>query len=447
MEISKRHLSISLIGLMVLGLAACGSDDSSDGSAAAASSSSTSSSSSAASSASSSAASSSSSSAGSAFTESASWSVTLPASGSSVCYDFNAKVEVAGCTGTAWDVKLTSAGRSASLYTNSGESGSGNGAALGSPFAFTWTGLQAWQNATTDPVSGVIPSAAWMSDSANTVFSGSNSISSAIFEYGLNSTHLLYPTYRTFLITTASSSASATGSSAAPVFALQVTGYYGGATGTASGYPSLRWIDRSDANATVQTATVDASASGTWVYYDLINKTTTTAGGSWHIAFNRYSAKLNGGTSGSGTVAGYLAKTPSGFYNSDGSVIESALMAATPASTLADLSASDLAVPASASAWKKDSIGSLLSPAYTGSYPNALNFGWYTYYPTDAAAAVAGLTLHMLSANPEAATIVRGGEGNTYARMRLRSISYATATPAYSGQQTWVFDFQVQPAP
>ena len=93
-----------------------------------------------------------------------------------------------------------------------------------------------------------------------------------------------------------------------------------------------------------------------------------------------------------------------------------------------------------------DSIGSQLSPNYTGTYPNALNYGWYSYYPTDAAAAAVGLTQHMLKAHPEAASLVKSGTGNSYARVRLASIAYAPATPAYAGAQTWTFDFGIQPA-
>ncbi|MGC3963183.1 MAG: HmuY family protein [Rhodocyclaceae bacterium] len=335
---------------------------------------------------------------------------------------------------------MTSGGRTASFFTNSGESGTGNGAALGSPFDYTWAQLLTWQNATTDPVNGAIPAAAWMKDAASNVFSGTNGIASGIFEYGLAGTHLLYPSYRTYLITTDNTKAIT--DTSAPVFALQVIGYYGGPSGTASGYPTIRWIDRASP-ATVNTKTIDASGSA-WVYYDLANNTTTDVNGNWHIAFNRYNVKLNGGTSGAGKVGGYLAKTPASLYPS-GTANETAIVAAKPADFLADLTASDLSLPSAASAWKKDAIGSQLSPAYTGSYPNALNYGWYSYYPTDAAGAAVGVTQHMLKANPDAATLVRGGEGSTYARMHVLSINYAAATPAYNGTQTWTIEFNVQP--
>ena len=92
------------------------------------------------------------------------------------------------------------------------------------------------------------------------------------------------------------------------------------------------------------------------------------------------------------------------------------------------------------------SVPGALSPTYTGAYPNALNYGWFNYYPTDAAGTAAGVTQHMLKANPEAATLIRSSTGNSYARMHLTNIQYATATPAYTGKQTWTFEFDIQPA-
>ena len=113
--------------------------------------------------------------------------------------------------------------------------------------------------------------------------------------------------------------------------------------------------------------------------------------------------------------------------------------------TLADLTGAQTG-PAAVNAWVKDSSGSQLSPTYTGTYPAALNYGWFNYYPTDAAAAPAGLAQHQLKANPEAATLIRSSTGNSYARMHLTNIQYATATPAYTGKQTWTFEFDIQPA-
>lgn len=384
----------------------------------------------------------------SAFTQEATWTFVLPAGGTSLCYDFNASVEVPDCSGNAWDVKLTSGGRSASLWTNSGTSGTGAGGAFGGPFDHTWVELQAWNDATIDPESGTLPATVYRADSARSVFTGSNGIQSAAFEYGVGGSndHLLYPNFRVFLITTNHAAADATGSDATPVFALQVTGYYGGANGTTSGYPSFRWADRRTPG-TVNSATVDARAG--WVYFNLITGTESSETGTWHIAFNRYNVKLNGGSSGSGTVGGYLGKTPAGFYDTDGNPIAAKFQATTnPGDTLADLSAGDIATPASANAWVRDALASALNPSYRGTYPNPLDYGWFTYYPTAAAASGAGLpaVAHLLQAMPERGTLVRGGEGNTYARMRVASIAYADPNNALSAQ-TWTIEFDVQPAP
>ena len=379
------------------------------------------------------------------FTQNATWTFTLPASGSAACYDFDARAEASCASGDKWDVKVVSGGRSAGLFTNSGPSsadGSGKGGAFGTPFTHTWTDLLRWTDALIDPSGAALPAMVYTADTAKSAFTGTNGIQAAAYEYDLNGTYQMHPNFRVFLITTNSASSDISGS-AGDVYALQVTGYYGSPTGTASGWPSFRWINLAAA-ATPATATVDASAG--WVYYDLKNKAVTTESGPWHIAFNRYNVKLNGGTSGNGTVAGFLSKTPDGFYAADGKTPVAAKFNATTnlADTLADLQGA-LTGPASANAWVKDSIGSQLSPNYTGSYPGALNYGWYSYYPTDAAGASAGLSQHMLKANAEAATLVKSGTGNSYARVRVKEIKYAPATPAYMGAQTWTLEFGIQP--
>ena len=380
----------------------------------------------------------------SAFTKSANWTFVLPANGSSACYDFDTAAEVAGCAGTAWDLKVTSGGRSATLWTNSGTSGPGKGGAFGGPFDHGWAALSAWKDATMDPVDGAMPDAVYFKDSASGVFSGSNAIGSAVFEYDLKGDRQLYPNYRVFLITSDSGSADATGTAAAPVYALQVTGYYGGPTGVASGHVSLRWIDRAAPTA-VHQATVDATSTTEWTYFNLQSGATTTANGAWHIAFNRYNIKLNGGDSGSGKVAAFVGKTPAGFYNADGSPVVQRFTTARPADTLADLNAADLSLPGTARPWIADRLHSLLGPDPRGAYPDPLDFGWYSYYPTEAAAAAVGLHQHMLQPNPEAATLIRSGEGNSYARMHVTDIAYAAAQPPYSGAQTWTIAFDVQP--
>ena len=394
------------------------------------------------------------------FTQTATWTFNLPAAGVSVCYDFDTKAEVAGCTGTGWDlmVKSGSGGRSAELYTNSGPNGSGTGGAFGSPFAHTWADLQTWKDALVSPTDGAIPANLYFPDSAKSVFTGSNDIQSAAFEYGVGGTHLLYPNYRVFVVTT--NSATVTTTAPVQAYSVQLTGYYGGPSGTVSGYPSFRWLDRS--TSVVSTATVAATSATDWTYYDLGAKAVSTAGGTWHIAFSRYNVKLNGGASGSGTVAGFLARTPAGFYEADGKTPVAAKFTAGTnlVDTLSDLDGTNGAIngPSSAGNWVKDTVASQLTPAYTGSYlgpmdpaPTALNFGWYSYHPTAGLATAAGLAgAHMLKANPANATLVRSGSGNSYARVHLTSITYApVVAPAapYTGTQTWTIEFGIQPAP
>ncbi|MGE0798747.1 MAG: HmuY family protein [Lautropia sp.] len=378
------------------------------------------------------------------FTGKATWTFALPAPGQSLCYDFDASIQTADCTGTAWDLKLTSGTSAASFFTNSGSSGTGSGGAFGGPFDHTWAELSTWNQATVDPVSGPIPANLFFADTASGVFTGTNAIQSAAFEYGLGGAndHLLYPNGRVFLITTDSAS-NEDGSDGTPVaYALQIVGYYGGAGGTASGYPKIRWVDRS-APGSVRTETINATAG--WVYFDLASGTVSSETGTWHIAFNRYNVKLNGGTSGTSTVAGFVGRTPDGFYGTDGQPVAAAIMAATESSTLSYLTASDIAKPTNAAQWVKDSLSSSLAPAYKGTYPAALDYGWFTYYPP-AAATQAGVPPHTLKANPDRASMIRSGGGNSFARMKLSSIVYADPNSATSAQ-TWTVDFDVQPVP
>ena len=380
------------------------------------------------------------------FSRNAAWTFPLPAA-ASICYDFDAATEVAGCTGAAWDLMVKNDGRSTTLWTNSGVSGSGKGGAFGGPFDRRWSELATWSDATVDPVDGAMPDAVYFKDAAAGVFAGTNPIGVAAFEYGVAGDHLFYPNYRVFLITTDSSSADAVGTGPAPVFALQITGYYGGAGGAASGHPTFRWVDRAAPGA-IREATVDASAAGTWVYFDLITGTESSETGTWHIAFNRYNVKLNGGESGTGNVAGFVGRPPAGFYDANGALVASRFTGAQPSETLADLTATDMAVPAGAAGWIEDSNDSALNADARGAFPKALDYGWYSYYPTVDAATEAGIVppvAHVLAANPEGAALLKSGEGNSYARFHVTSISYADPAQV-SSQQTWTIEFDVQPA-
>lgn len=379
------------------------------------------------------------------FTRKATWTVAAPAAGKSVCYDYDTATEVAGCTGSAWDLKLTGGQRSISLFTNSGPSGSGNGGvniATGDGMP-TWDYLKTWKNGLTEPASGQsLPvTRIYFPDSTTGAFSGTNEIGTAAFEYSLTGDHKMYPTYRVFLVTSNRGSDSTKGSAAAPVFALQVTGFYGGANQTTSGYPSFRWVNRAESAAAVRTAQVNATEQGKWVYFDLNSGTETSESGNWQIAFSRYRIRLNK----QGNLGAVVGMTHEGFYDAKGKPVVAALSAATPESTLADLTAA--ALPETAK-WLVDQENSRLNLAAPKANANGtFDFGWYTYYMTaeQASAARLSATAHILGANANKGQLIRGGEGNSYARFHLTNIAYQNASDATS-PQTWSIDFEVQPA-
>ena len=64
------------------------------------------------------------------------------------------------------------------------------------------------------------------------------------------------------------------------------------------------------------------------------------------------------------------------------------------------------------------------------------------------AAEAAGLpaVAHLLKANPERATMLRGAGGTSYARIHVTDIGYAAPGNARS-QQTWTLQMDIQPAP
>ena len=156
------------------------------------------------------------------FTQTASFTGSLPAAGE-LCFDFDAN-EAVECVGTAWDIKLGYSGRGAYLRTNSGPSGEGQGAAFG-PFA--WSDLQAYTSATTSP-EGASLSPRYTPDNTGGIF-----VDQSWYAYGLQGGHQLWPNYRVYLIDTDANDAEA------PVYALQIIGYYG-ADGV-SGQPVIRW--------------------------------------------------------------------------------------------------------------------------------------------------------------------------------------------------------------
>ncbi|AXY56697.1 hypothetical protein CDG60_09025 [Acinetobacter chinensis] len=356
------------------------------------------------------------------------WTI-VPAANQSYCYDIDTQKEI-DCTVADWDLKFAMGTRTPSLFTNSGVSGSGSGGALYSPFNATWTDLLKEKDATQG---GAIPDAAWIKDAYSNAFMDTTSGKmSSFFEYDLFGDHRMSPNFKVFLLTTDKTSTSVTGTAEKPVFALQIVNYY---QGTASGYMTLRYMD----TRTQEVKNLTVNATSAWQYIDLSTGTySDKANGNWQIAFNRYNVQLN-------TTAGsQVFAQPAGFYDENNAVVLTKFKDSNAFSdTLTDLKN---AVNATGIKWTSNSITSLLNPTFQGTYPAKLSYGWYNYYPTLQAAQADGLqAAHMLKANPDQATIIKGNTGKSYARMHLADLSYADPS-SNASQTTWTFEFDIQPA-
>lgn len=349
--------------------------------------------------------------------------------GESYCYDIDKQAETSCTDDQSWDVKFVMGSRTPLLFTNSGVSGPGKGGALYSPFEGKWSELSKELNATQN---GAVPETAWVSDSYNNAFMETQNGFNAFFEYDLFGDHRMSPNFKTFLLTTDKTNLASVGTAQNPVFALQIVNYYQGA---ASGYIGLRYIDTSDVD-NIRQMTVDATKG--WVYVNLITgQTSSTSTGTWHIAFNRYNVQLNN------DIGSMAAIQPEGFYDQEGKVIVSKFKDANAYIETVD----DLKKTATVEVkkWGGNTITSILNPNFRGQYPSKLSYGWYNYYPTKTAAEQDGLqAAHMLKANPDAATMLRGHTGKSYARMHLKEIRYADPADN-SSATTWIFGFDIQP--
>lgn len=358
------------------------------------------------------------------FSQTAQWRVNTQKAGES-CYDFDSKAEVA-CSSDVWDVKLEHNNRAYKykLWTNGGTSGNGRGGALG---LRDWQTLKTYQYASYDPKTKQDISRYYQEDKPAGIFSDE-----PWYAYGLKGKHQLYPNNRVYLITLDSSNHTTTSSVQAPVYALQIIGFYD-EKGT-SGYPTIRYIDVANPN-NVNTKTIDASAHDKWAYFNLKTNQITSENQEWHIAFKRTKVKLNGGDSGQGKVGGYLAKTPTGYYDEKNQPITNKFASDNSKEALnelKDIQAYD--VKDNQVAWIQDTFSSELNPTYKGKFP-VLDYGWYTYD---------GRT-HKLSAKPESVAegaLIRSAEGNSYARMRLKEIGYADGSPSPTN---FVYHFDIQP--
>ncbi|SFM78241.1 HmuY family protein [Marinobacter zhejiangensis] len=161
------------------------------------------------------------------FTSAATFNGSIPPEGGELCFDFDSNATVDCMASNSWDIVLGFSGRSLYLRTNSGPSGSGDGGAFG---PFDWPELSAYTSATTDPGGSNLTSL-YAADSTGGVF-----VENSWYAYGVAGGHQLWPNYRVYLVDVDSNDGSS------PVYALQMTGYYGGSDGNgASGQPVIRW--------------------------------------------------------------------------------------------------------------------------------------------------------------------------------------------------------------
>ena len=382
-----------------------------------------------------------------AFTDSAQW-VVAPQANSENCFDFESNGNV-DCSGTAWDLKLVMGTLTPDFFTNSGESGEGDGGTLGSPFEYSWATLQQFASGMEDNEGNALNIRSYLADSLDNAFTdSSNAIGSAFLEY--TETHQLLANYGVILVTTDSSTAFTESDS--NVFAVQITGYYGGGSGSESGHISLRWINVGDytsgTDTTVHTATVDATSYSDWTHFDLATGTVVDSpdASNWQLAFQRYFVKTNSGVSGEGTVGSFFAQQPDGFYDAEGNAITAAFsdssVIAAAEDALTDTSGwAEWTTGQRGTSWNTDAAFSSLNPDSRGGYPNLIHYGFYSYDPTGDVASAE----HMVVAAPDNGVMLRSGDGNSYARVHLTSVTYADSTDPYS-QSTWTFDFEVQPA-
>lgn len=356
------------------------------------------------------------------FSKSATWTITNLAKGATTCFDFDAQSE-SDCTGNTWDVKFENQERGVKLWSNSGASGTGKGGVFG---LMDWSELQQYKNATRDPKTNSDLSFLYNEDKNGGIFN-----QSPWYAYSLNDDHRLYPNNRVYLITTDNTNAATASSVQLPVYAVQITNYY---KGTASGFPTLRWIDTAMPNV-VKTQQIDASSSTDWTYFNLQSGSVVDKSAPWQIAFKRDSIMLNGGSSGNGKVGAYLANDSKAYFDDKGEPIKAKFMADNNEESLKTLqNVTAYQYPASAAGWVTDKKGSSLNPQVSGNYPK-LDYGLFTYD---------GANNHRMFANPNKGALIRSAEGNSFARMHLTQINYPDATsPAAT---SWVFEFDIQPA-
>lgn len=192
--------------------------------------------------------------------------------------------------------------------------------------------------------------------------------------------------------------------------------------------------DDSNPSSELRVLTVDASHDDEYVFLNLVTgqpvpltEEQAQSSTEWHVALRRYNIRLNGGASGPGAVAAALVAPQSDFYE-NGEPVASRFFNATAASEL-DVLMTDFDEPSSGS-WVSDGVETVLRGTSATS-----DDGWYIYDDF--------VNGHM-SPNSNNGWLIRSGEGDSYARMRMTGLTFRTRVGV--GIEHLRVEFDVQPA-
>ncbi|MGB1090833.1 MAG: HmuY family protein [Oceanobacter sp.] len=170
----------------------------------------------------------------------------------------------------------------------------------------------------------------------------------------------------------------------------------------------------SDSSAEYSSLQINASSYSSWQYVSLttgevldLDDASAASSTDWHIAFQRYNVKLNGGDSGPGSVQGAIADAQDEFYpdgEADVNVFTNAV---------ADTEAAALSVAYDTSALTFEADAN--EPAMTG---------WYSYnYMT-----------HAISADTDVGYLIRHADGSTYSKLFITAVDSSAISLSYNIQ-------------
>jgi hypothetical protein len=161
-------------------------------------------------------------------------------------------------------------------------------------------------------------------------------------------------------------------------------------------------------------------AANETVYLNLETGALVEESGDWHIAANRLAFKLNGGASGTGSVGGALAVAQEEFYEDSGEPNVSVFTNATENSEEEHL----LGNFQDPDTWQQDAFASAFGGSDT-----------WSQYNRDTG---------LITEKADVGYLVRSGEGDSYARMRVVDFNFPTR--AGNGIESFRFEFDVQAA-